>query len=170
MVEVDLDHQYAKLLVVYLNRCGKVVAAFSGGRALAEKAPELALHRFAEIGAEGKVTSDKTIAFIPVRRRNSVTMSIHQVHDFSAGLAGDFTEQLIGFTQGLRAFRVSQQLAQVRQLAQNLRQHLIAMQRAQQVGHVQVERLAVLPGQFAAVIALGQVLQRPQQRRQAQRQ
>jgi hypothetical protein len=58
--------------------------------------------------------------------------------------------------------------AQGRQVAEDLRQYLIAMQGAQQVGDIEVEGLAVLAGQFAAVIALGQMLQRPQQRRQAQ--
>ena len=58
--------------------------------------------------------------------------------------------------------------AQRGQVAEDLRQHFIAVQGAQQVGDVEVEGLAILPGQFAAVIALGQVLQRPQQRCQAQ--
>ena len=43
------------------------------------------------------------------------------------------------------------------------------MQSAQQVGDVEVEGLTVLSGQFAAVVTLGQMFQRPQQWRQTQR-
>ena len=170
VIQVYLDHQYAELFIAFGHRGGKVIAALAGRSAQAEKAPQLAVHCFAEVRTKSKVASDKAVGLVPVRRRHCVAIGINQVHDLGAGLAVDLREQLIGRAQGVRVFRVGQRITQRGQFAQNLWQHLITVQRAQQVGHVQVEGLAVLPGQFAAVIALGQVLQRPQQRRQAQRQ
>ena len=168
MIEVDLDHQHADFLVTVEHGCGKEIPAFARGGAQPEEAPQLAVHRFAEIRAKGEVAADKAVLFVPVGGGEGVAVGIHQVHHLGARLGADVIEQLVGVAEDLRVFRVCQQRAQGRQFAEDLRQHFIAMQRAQQVGDVEIQGLAILPGQLAAVIALGQMLQRPQQGRQAQ--
>ena len=57
---------------------------------------------------------------------------------------------------------------QGRQVAEQGGQHFIALKGAEQVGDEQVEGLAVALQQFFPVVALGQLLHRPQQRQQHQ--
>lgn len=118
--------------------------------------------------AKGKVAADEAVMFVPVRRRQGLARGVHQVHDFGAGLSADVFQQPVGVALGDTIVRCRQGRAQGRQFTENLRQHFVAMQGAQQVRDVEIKCLAVLSGQFAAVIPLGQMLQRPQQRRQAQ--
>ncbi|RMT83547.1 hypothetical protein ALP39_04901 [Pseudomonas marginalis pv. marginalis] len=170
VVQVDLDHQHADDLVTLAHGSGEEVTAFGRRCTQAEKPPQAPGHGFAEVGAEREVAPDKTVLFVPVRGGEGLAGGVHQVHHFHAGLGGDVLEQQVGVDLVGADVRRVQHGAQGGQVAEDLWQHFIAVQGAQQVGDVQVEGLAVLPGQFAAVIALGQVLQWPQQRCQAQRQ
>ncbi|MNJ34341.1 hypothetical protein D3C77_290490 [compost metagenome] len=170
MVQVDLDHQRADDLFPVTDRSGKVVTALGGGRALAEKPPQAPGNGFAVVRPEREVAGDETVALVPVRGRQGVAVGVQQVHDFGAGLGGDVLEQAIGVGQGFEPQRVGQHCPQGRQVAKDLRQGFIAVQGTEQVGHVQVEGLAVLAGQFLLVVAFGKVLQGPEQRRQANRQ
>ena len=169
VVEVDLDHQHADDFFAIAHGSGEEVAAFGGGRAQAEKAPEPPGHGFAEIRPEGKIAPDETVVFVPVGGGQGLARGVHQVHDFGAGLGADVFQQAVGVALGDAIVRRAEHGAQGRQVAEDLRQHFITVQGAQQVGDVEVEGLTVLPGQFAAVVTLGQMLQRPQQGRQAQR-
>ncbi|MNM46543.1 hypothetical protein D3C81_574830 [compost metagenome] len=167
MVEVDLDHQRANNPVAVTHGSGKEVATLGRGGALAEEAPQAPGDGFTEVGTEGEVAANETVVFIPVGGGQGVAVGVHQVHDFGAGLGGDVLEQAVGVGQGFQAQRVGQHGAQGWQVAEDLRQGFVAVQGAEQVGHIEIEGLAVLPGQLVLVVALGEVLQWPQQWRQA---
>ncbi|MCY1390748.1 hypothetical protein D9M71_55710 [compost metagenome] len=168
MVQVDLDHQHADDVFAIAHRCSKEVAALARGGAQAEEAPEPASGSFSEIRAEGEVTADKTVGLVPVGGSQGIALHIHQVHDLCTGLGSDVLQQTVGIGQRLDLQGCGQHGTQGRQVAKDLRQDFIAVQGAEQVGDIQVQRLPVLLDQFVAVIAFGQVLQRPQQRCQAQ--
>ncbi|MNK83296.1 hypothetical protein D3C87_1031010 [compost metagenome] len=168
VVEVDLDHQHADDFFAVAHGGSEEVAAFGRGRAETEKASEAPGHGFTEVRTEREIAADETIVFVPVRRRQRLPAGVHQVHDFGTGLCSDVLQQAIGVALADAVVWRAEYRAQGRQVAENLRQHFIAVQGAQQVGDVQIEGLAVLSGQFAAVIALGEMFQRPQQRRQTQ--
>ena len=92
VIKVDLDHQYTDFLVAVCDGGGKKVAALARRCAQPEEAPQLALHRFAEIGAKGEVTTNEAVFFVPVGRGQRVAVGVHQVHDLSAGLSADVIE------------------------------------------------------------------------------
>ncbi|MNP00837.1 hypothetical protein D3C76_926340 [compost metagenome] len=169
MVEVDLDHQHTGDFLALAHGSGEEVATFGRGSAQPEKPPESTRHGFAEVRPEGKVTANEAVVLVPVGGGQGLARGVHQVHDFGAGLGADVFQQTVGVALGDAIVRRAKHGAQGRQVAEDLRQYFITMQGAQQVGDVEIEGLAILPGQFAAVIALGQMLQRPQQGRQAQR-
>ena len=162
MVEVDLDHQHADDLFLVAHGRSKEVTPLARGGAQAEKAPQAPGHGFAEIRPEGEIAPDEAVVFIPVGGGQGLATGVHQVHHFGAGLRADIAQQAIGRVQPALLLGARKGLAQGRQVAEDLRQHFVAVQGAQQVGDVEVEGLAVLPGQFAAVIALGQMFERPQ--------
>ncbi|MNK83354.1 hypothetical protein D3C87_1031660 [compost metagenome] len=168
VVEVDLDHQHANDFFAVAHAGSEEVTALGGGRAQAEKAPEPPGHGFAEIRPEGKVAPDETVVFVPVGGGQGLAGGVHQVHDFGTGLGGDVFQQAVGIALGDAIVRCTEHGTQGRQVAEDLRQHFIAVQGTQQVGDVEVEGLTILTGQLAAVVTLGEMLQRPQQRRQAQ--
>ncbi|MNV04276.1 hypothetical protein D3C71_945670 [compost metagenome] len=169
VVEVDFDHQYAGDLLAVPHGSGEKITAFGGRGAESEKAPEPPGHGFTEIRPEREIAPDETVVFVPVGSGQGLARGVHQVHDLGAGLGADVFQQAVGVALGDTIVRRTEHGAQGRQIAEDLRQHFVAVQRSQQVGDIKVEGLAVLPGQFAAVVTLGQMLQRPQQRRQAQR-
>jgi len=160
--------------VVIINSCtvthraGEKVATFGRGRAEAEEPPGSARPRIDEIGPEREVSANETVLVIRVGGRQGQAVCVHQVHDIGTGLTRDFAEQTVGVYQGRCVARCRQCGAQGRQVAEDLRQGFVTVQGAEQVGDVQVQGLAVLIGQHVAVITFGQMLQRPQQRRQAE--
>ncbi|RMR66291.1 hypothetical protein ALP80_05490 [Pseudomonas savastanoi pv. fraxini] len=168
VVQVDLDHQHADHPITIAHRACKEVATFGRRSAKAEEAPGSARQRINEIGPEGKVSADEAVLLFRVRGGQGQAVGVHQVHDVGTGLARYLAEQTIGVFQGGDVARCGQCAAQGGQVAENLRQGFITVQGAEQVGDVQVQGLAVLVGQHAAVITFGQMLQRPQQRCQAQ--
>ncbi|CRM81216.1 hypothetical protein [Pseudomonas sp. 24 E 13] len=161
VVQVDLDHQHTDDFLIIAHGGGEEIAALGRGGAQPEKASQAPGHGFAEIGAKGKIAPYKAVLLIPVGRGEGLAGGVHQVHHLHPGLGGDILEQHVGIDQVGADLRRIQRGAQGRQVTEDLRQHFIAMQGAQQVGDVQVQGLTVLPGQFAAVVALGQVFQRP---------
>ncbi|MCY1411654.1 hypothetical protein D9M71_270440 [compost metagenome] len=168
VVEVDLDHQHPYDFFAIAYAGGEEVTALGGGGTQTKEAPEPPGHGFAEIRPEGKIAPDKAVVLVPVGGGQRLAGGVHQVHDFGTGLGGDIFQQAVGIALGDAIVRCTDNSAQGRQVTEDLRQHFIAVQGAQQVGDIEVEGLTILAGQFAAVIALGQVLQRPQQWRQAQ--
>lgn len=104
----------------------------------------------------------------PVGGRQGATIRRHQVDHISAGLPLQSGQQTVGLVSPCRILGRQQGRTEHRQLAEDGRQHFETTQRAQQVGDIQVERLAILFGQLLAVMALNHPLQRPQQRRQQQ--
>ncbi|MNQ75498.1 hypothetical protein D3C85_902980 [compost metagenome] len=106
--------------------------------------------------------------FVPVGRCQGVASSVHQVHDFGAGLGADVFQETVGIALDDTVLRRPQYGAQGRQVAEDLWQDFVAVQGTQQVGDVEVQCLTILPRQFTAVITLGQMLKWPQQRCQAQ--
>ncbi|MCY1178542.1 hypothetical protein D9M73_188950 [compost metagenome] len=162
VVEIDLDHQHPDDPLAVPHGRGKEVAALGRGGALAEEAAQVASHGFVEVGAEGEVSADEAVVLVPIRGGQGVAADVHQVHHLGTGLLHDVLEQAVGVGHRFQAERVGQHATQRRQVAENLRQGLVAVQGAEQVGHIQVEGLAVLRGQFFLVIAFGQVMQGPQ--------
>ena len=166
--QVDLDHQHPEDLLAIAYRGAKVVAAFAGRGAEPEEAPQPALHGLPEVRAKGEVAADEAVLGIPVGGRQGHAAGIHQIDDVGAGAPLQLLEQAVGLVLHRRYLGVLQRRTQLGQVAENARQHFVAVQRAEQVGDVEVEGLPVLFGQLVAVIALGQLLQRPEQRREQQ--
>ncbi len=166
--EIDLHHQHADDPRAFLHRAGEVVAALDRGGAQAEEARQAALHGLAIIGAEGEVAVDETVRLGPVGGDLGGAVRLQQVDHVGAGASADVGQRLVGDLLQQRVARLLQGLAQHRQAAEDLRQFFVAAQRAEQVGDVEVERLAVLLGQLLAVVALGEILQGPEQRREKQ--
>src|SRR5690606_26256956 len=79
------------------------------------------------------------------------------------GLVLEAGEQVVGQLQRGGVGIAQQGVAQHGQIAEDGRQRLVAAQRAQQVAHVEIQRLAVLFGQARTVVPLGQLVQRPEQ-------
>ncbi|MNS81805.1 hypothetical protein D3C72_1155270 [compost metagenome] len=170
VVQVHLDHQDADDPLAVAHRAGEEVAALARGSAEAEEAPLLAGQGLTEIGAEGEIAADEAVGLIPVGGAEGQAGGAHQVDHVGAGFQPDFGQQAVGLGLEAGVLRLGQQGAQGRQVGQDGRQHLVAAQRAQQIGDVEVQGLAILLGQGLAVVALAEVLQRPEQRRQQQRQ
>ena len=168
MVEIDLDHQYAERAFRVTDGRREEVAALARGVAQSEKASQAALHGFAEVRAEGEVAFDEGVFRRPVGGSQGATIRRHQVDHIRAGLPLQSGQQTVGLVSPCRILGRQQGRTEHRQLAEDGRQHFETTQRAQQVGDIQVERLAILLGQLLAVMALNHSLQRPQQRRQQQ--
>ena len=165
VVQIDLHHQHAERLAAVVQGGGKVVAALAGGVAQAEETPQVAVHGFAKVRPKGEVAPDEAVLLVPVGRRQGQALAVHQIDRVGAGLLLQTLEQMAGLLRPL-VLRTEQCAAQHRQVAENARQRLVAAQDAQQVGDIQIQRLAVLLGQLGAVMAFSQMMQRPEQRRQ----
>ncbi len=167
VIQIDLDHQHAEHLVAVAHRRAEVVAALAGGGAEAEEAPKTPFHGLAEVGAEGEVAIDEAVFLVPVGSGQGVAVGRHQVDHVGAGLVAQALEQPVGVVADLGRVLL-QHGAQGGQVTEDARQHLVAVERAEQVGDVQVQGLTVLFGQLVAVVTLGELLQRPEQWRQQQ--
>jgi len=170
VVEVDLDHQCADIVVVLAHRVGEVVTALAGRCTQAEEASQTPGQSFTKIRAKGEIAGDEAVGFVPVGGGQGDAARVHQIDHVGAGLALHAGQQAVGVVQRDRVFGGVQGGAQARQIAKNLRQHFVAAQRAEQVGHIQIEGLPVLLDQHFAVVALGQEVDGPQQWRKQQRQ
>ena len=168
MVEVDLDHQHAEDAALVAHGGAEVVTALAGGGAEAEETPQATLHGLTKIGAEGEVAVDEAVFLVPVGSCKRIALRVHQVDHVGAGLVAQAFEQAIGIVPHGRCFGLLQDCSQSWQVAEDARQYLVAVQRAEQVGDIEIEGLTVLLGQLVAVVALGELLQRPEQRREQQ--
>ncbi|MNO88937.1 hypothetical protein D3C76_804050 [compost metagenome] len=168
--QVHLDHQHAEQPVALAHLAGEEVATPVRRRPQPEEPRQLAAQRFLVVGAEGEVVADEGVRLVPVGCGLGHAVREHQVDHVGAGAFTDFRQLAVG--RGLRflAGGLLQGCPQGRQLAQDRRQVLIAPQRAEQVGDVEVEGLPVLLGQFFAVVAVGEVVEGPEQRGQDQEQ
>ncbi len=170
MVQVDLDHQHADGLFIVVHGGAEVVAALAGGIAEAEEAsePALSFHGLAEVRPKGEVAPDEAVRVVPVGGGQRGAFQVHQVDHIGTGLPVQLLQQAIGAVAHRRLFGAMQSGAQRGQVTEDARQYFVAAQDAQQVGDIEIERLAILFDQLVAVITLGQLLQRPEQRRQQQ--
>ncbi|MNN05109.1 hypothetical protein D3C81_1178610 [compost metagenome] len=168
VVEVDLDHQHAEHLVTVAHRGGEEVAALARGGAEAEELAGTPGQRLAEVRPEGEVAPDEGVGLAPVGRRQGQAGRVHQVDHVGAALFAHALEQLVGGADAVGVFRGAQGTAQRRQVAEDVRQRLVAAQGAAQVGDVQLEGLCALLGHLLTEVARGQMLDRPQQRCQQQ--
>ncbi len=100
MVEVDLDHQCAEVLLTVTHGGGKVVAALAGGGAETEEAPRAAGDGLAEIWAEGEIALDEGVGLFPVGGGQGLAVGVHQVDHVGAGLRADLIQQTVGAVAG----------------------------------------------------------------------
>ncbi|KRV73434.1 hypothetical protein AO738_28125 [Pseudomonas citronellolis] len=161
--QVQLDHQHAQQSVGIPDFAGEVVAAPVGGGAEAEEARRFTLDRVLVVGAEGEVAADEAVRLVPVGGGLGLPVGAHQVDDVGTGALADVRQAGVRRVPGFQVFGLPQGGSQRRQFAEDRRQVLVATQRAEQVADVEVEGLLVLLGKSFAVVALGEVVKRPEQ-------